>query len=160
MPLASAEGIALFFHILGGFVFVGGAIVAAVALEAARRRSQPAQIALLLMLTRVGVRLVACGGLVVLGFGLWLVTLSEFDFGDAWIEAALALFALAAGLGAVGGQRPKRARLLATRLAREGRPLEPELRRLLDDRVSLALNYVSGALVIAILALMVWRPGS
>jgi hypothetical protein len=30
---------------------------------------------------------------------------------------------------------------------------------LLDDPVSLGLNYLSGALLVVILALMVWKPG-
>jgi hypothetical protein len=65
--------IALFFHILGALLFVAGVVTAGVAFEAARRRHQPAEIALLLGLTRVGVLLVVVGALDVLGFGLWLV---------------------------------------------------------------------------------------
>ena len=34
-----------------------------------------------------------------------------------------------------------------------------ELRRLLDDRPALLANYGSAALVLAILVLMVWKPG-
>ncbi len=157
--LAAAERAALFLHILGALLFAGGVAVAAVALRAARRRSDPAEIALLLGLARAGVLLVVCGGLAVLGFGLWLVTLSEFDFDDGWIDAALGLFVLANALGAIGGRRPKRARLRAAQLAREGRPADSELRRLLDDPVSLAVNYLAGAVVVAILGLMVWKPG-
>jgi uncharacterized membrane protein len=62
-------------------------------------------------------------------------------------------------LGAIGGQRPKRARLLAERLAREGAGESPELRALLDHRVTRALNDVSGLLLVAILVLMVFKPG-
>jgi hypothetical protein len=63
-------------------------------------------------------------------------------------------------LGALGGRTPKQARLLASRLAAEGKPASPELRRLLDDRRALALNYLSGLLVLAVLVLMVWKPGA
>lgn len=150
--------LALFLHILGATLFAGGAIVAAVAYEAGRRREAPAEVALLLGLTRIGVVLVALGGLLVLGFGLWLVELSGVGFGARWIRWALALFALAAVLGAAGGRQPKRARLLANRLAREGAAASEELRRLLDDPLSRTANYASGALVVAILALMIWKP--
>jgi len=50
--------IALFLHLLGVLLFVAGIVVAGVAFEAARRRELPAEVALLLGLTRVGVLLV------------------------------------------------------------------------------------------------------
>ena len=106
MPVAAAESWATFFHLLGAFLFVGGVIVAGVAFEAARRRQGPAEIALLLGLTRLGVLLVALGALIVLPFGLWLVHVAGYGYGDAWIVAALVLFAAVSVLGGVGGQRP------------------------------------------------------
>jgi hypothetical protein len=60
-------------------------------------------------------------------------------------------------LGGPGGQRPKRARKLARRLAADGAPVNEELRALLDDQVSRAVNYGSLLLVVAILALMVFK---
>ena len=158
--LATTDSWALLFHLLGAFLFVGGMIVAGVAFEAARRRHEPAEIALLLGLTRIGVLFVALGALVVLPVGLWLVHLGRFGYGAGWVDAALALFVAASVLGAIGGQRPKRARKLAVRLAREGAEETDELRALLDDRVTLALNYVLLALVVAIVMLMVFKPGS
>jgi uncharacterized membrane protein len=157
--LAAADEWALFFHLTGAFVFVGGAIVAAVAFETARRRRVPGEIALLLGLARIGAVLVALGVLLVLPFGLWLVHLGGFGYGSAWVDAAIALLVVVAVLGAVGGQRPKRARKLAEQLARDGKAETSELRELLDDRVALVLNYVSAALVVAIVVLMVFKPG-
>jgi uncharacterized membrane protein len=154
----STHEVALFFHLLGALAFVAGAVVAGVAFETARRREQPREIVLLLGLTRIGVVLVGLGALVVLGFGLWLVDIDEVGFDTGWIQAALALYVLAVLLGAAGGQRPKRARRLATRLAAEDRPATAELRALLDDRLSRVANYGSGVALLAILALMVFKP--
>jgi uncharacterized membrane protein len=148
---------ALLVHLVGAFLFVGGLTVAAVSFEAARRRSEPAEIALLLGLSRWGVVLVGIGGVVVLAGGLWLAGVVH-AYGDAWLDAAIALFVITVAVGGVGGQRPKQARLLATKLAAEGGDAA-ELRRLLDDRTALALNYLGAVLVLAILVLMVWRPG-
>jgi uncharacterized membrane protein len=106
--------LALFFHLLGALLFVAGIILAGVAFEAARRRQRPADIALLLALTRVGVALVGIGALLVLGFGLWLVHLGGFGYGAGWIDAAIVLYLAALALGAIGGRRPKQARRLAT----------------------------------------------
>ena len=93
-----------------------------------------------------------------LGFGLWLVHLGGFGYGDGWIDAALVLFVAAIALGAVGGQRPKQARLLASRLAAEGQSASAELRALLDDRLSRAANYLAAGIAVAILVLMVFKP--
>jgi uncharacterized membrane protein len=148
-----AEHVALFLHLLGAFLFVSGAVVAGAAFEAARRRAEPQEIALLLGVTRVGVVLVGAGGLLVLACGLWLVHLTDAAYGDAWVQAALGLFVASALLGALGGRRPRQARVLA----RSGGPAD-EVRRLLDDPWSRVANYASAALVVAILALMVWQP--
>jgi uncharacterized membrane protein len=147
---------ALFFHLLGALLFVAGIVVAGVGFEAARRRERPAEIALLLALTRTGVLLVAVGALLLLGFGLWLVHLEHVGYDAGWVDASSALYLIV--LGGIGGQRPKRARRLAARLATEDAPANAELRALLDDPLSLAANYISAALVFAILALMVFKP--
>jgi len=157
MGVTSYE-IGLVVHLLGVLLLFGGALVAGVIFEAARRRSRPSEVALLLGATRVGAVLVAAGALLTLGGGLWLA--DEVDqLGEAWLQLSLVLFVLALVLGALGGQRPKQARRLARRLAENGDAMSSELRRLLDDRLSLVANYVSSALVLVILVLMVWQPG-
>ncbi len=113
--------LALFFHLLGALLFIAGIILAGVAFEAARRRQRPAEIALLLGLTRVGVALVGIGALLVLGFGLWLVHLGGFGYGAGWVEAAIALYVAALVLGAIGGRRPKQARRTRHAARRRGR---------------------------------------
>jgi uncharacterized membrane protein len=154
------EDAALFGHIVGAFLFVSGSVLAGIAFEAARRRSEPGEIALLLGLARIGAALVGVGMLLVLAFGLWLVHLGDWGYGAGWVDAALALFVAAAVLGGLGGQAPKRARQLAASLASAGEPKDDELRRALDDRTALAMNYASAVLVVAILVLMVWKPGA
>jgi len=148
----TSEHIALFFHILGALLFVSGAAVAGAAFEAARRRADVREIAALLGVTRIGVALVGIGGLLVLAMGHWLVHLTDADFGDAWLQAALALFVVSGALGGLGGRNPRHAR----ELAQSGGDLA-EVRRLLDDRLSRVASYASSALVLAILALMVWQ---
>lgn len=152
--------LALFFHLLGAFLLVAGIVLAGVAFEAARRCPTTAEIALLLGLTRIGILLVAVGTLLALGFGLWLVHLGHFGYGVGWVDAALGLLLAVVVLGAVGGQRPKKARKLAARLAADGQLPSAELRTLLDDRVARALNYVSALLLVVIIALMVFKPGA
>jgi uncharacterized membrane protein len=150
--------VALFGHILGVLIFVSGIVLAGVPFEIARRRTSPVEIATILGLARAGVPLVGTGALMLLGFGLWLVDVSGFDFSAGWIQAALGLFVAAMALGAVGGHRPKRARLHAAKLATDNQPGDAELRALLDDPVSRGINYASAAAILAILVLMVFKP--
>lgn len=152
--------VALFLHLLGAFSLVSGTVVAGVAFEVARRRQSPREIALLLSLTRVGVALVGLGTIVALPFGLWLVRLEYWSWSTTWIDAALALLVAMAVLGTIGGQRPKQARKLAARLAAEDAPGNSELRALLDDPLARASNYLSALLLLAIIALMVFKPGA
>jgi uncharacterized membrane protein len=151
--------VALFFHLLGAFALISGLVVAAVAFESARRRSTPSEIALLLGLSRIGVLLVGIGVVVAVGCGFWLVDLGSFG-GAGWVNAAIVLVVVLLGIGAGAGQRPKRARLLARELAGSGAGVSPELRVLLSDRMTLWANYVSALLLVAIVVLMVFKPGS
>lgn len=145
-------------HILGAFLLFGGALVAGVLFEAAARRERPSEVALLLGLARVGAAVVLVGAALVLVAGLWLA--SDIDqLGETWVVVSLVLFVAALVLGAAGGQRPKRARRMASALAERGAEPSSELRRLVNDPWSRSANYASSALVVVILVLMVWQPG-
>ncbi len=148
---------ALFLHLLGVVLFFSGMAVAAAGLAAARRRTRAGEIAALLQVTRWGVFLVAVGAVLVLVFGLWLVELTRWSLGDAWLSSALGLFLASVALGVAGGRRLKCARLAAEQLAAGGSgPEEPAA---LDrDRVADALNWLAVAAAVAVLVLMVWRP--
>lgn len=155
------DDLALFLHLTGALAFVAGIVVAGVAFESARERELPGEIALLLGLARWGALLAVVGAGTLLACGLWLVGLEDdVGFGTGWLDAALGLFVLAVLLGAGAGRRPRQARELAERLRRDGAGASPKLRALLDDPASRLANYGSAALVVAILALMVFKPGA
>ena len=80
--------------------------------------------------------------------------------GEAWIWLAIVLWVVLNAAGGIGGRREREVRELAQRLAAEGDAPSEELRAGLNDRVALALNLVSALGVVAILALMIWKPGS
>ncbi len=81
--------VALVLHLLGALTFVAGIGLAGAAFEAARRRERPAEIALLLGLTRIGVLLVALGTLLIAAFGLWLVHLGRWGYGSGWVDISI-----------------------------------------------------------------------
>lgn len=150
----------LFLHVTGAFFVLGGAVMAAVFNVAALRRSRPSEIALLFRLARVAVVTIGAGMVLTLVFGLWLVHDVGYGWGQTWIVLALVLWLVSNALGGIGGGREKRVRRLAERLATEGDAPSPELTARLRDPVWLALSWGSGLLIVAILALMIWKPGT
>ena len=146
-------------HVLGAFLFVSGSILAGLLHFAAMRRERPSEIAVALRLVRVAVVIVGIGSVVSLGLGIWLVDyLPGYDFDDAWILAALVLWAVSVALSGPGGTRARHARELAERLAAAGDAPSEDLKRAVADRAALALNYASFAVLLAILGLMIWKP--
>jgi len=154
------ENLALFLHFIGAFLLVSGTVVAAVAFECGRKRSVPNEIAAILGLARIGAMMVGVGLILAVACGIWLVNLGDWGFNSGWISAAFMLVFAATVTGAIGGQTPKRARLLASKLANEGGQVTDELRALLNDRRALVLNYASGLLMLALIVVMVWKPGA
>lgn len=150
----------LFLHVTGAFCVLGGAVMAGVFNIAALRRERPSEIALLFRLTRVAVVSIGLGMGLTLVFGLWLAHYLGYSWGQTWIVLALVFWVLSNALGGIGGGREKRLRQLAERLASEGDAPSPELSAQLHDLRWMALNWVSGLLIVTILALMVWKPGS
>jgi uncharacterized membrane protein len=151
----------LLFHIVGAFLLFSGSVVAGILHLAAMRRERPSEIGLLLRLIRPAVPLIGIGALLTLALGLWLTDeVGYASYGDGWIVAALVLWVVGNALGGAGGRPLREAGELAARLAADGDRPSEELNRAVADRRALFLNYASLASVVAILVLMVWKPGA
>jgi uncharacterized membrane protein len=148
---------ALLLHLAAVITFFSGLAVAASAQLGAWRRQRAGEVAAVLALARVGALLVAGALVFVVGSGLWLVDATAWSLDEGWLAASLALLLVSLLLGAIGGRRAKRARLLATTQPPEAPP-SPETLALLRDRASLAANLLAAAAAVGILVLMVWRP--
>jgi uncharacterized membrane protein len=147
----------LFFHLLGAFCFFAGAAVAGTLQLGAMRREKPSEILTLLRLTRVGVVVVVGGALLTLGFGIALAEHEGYGLSPTWIQAALGLWVASVVLGAIGGRTARHARYRAEELAARDDLPDPDLSALVRHRPSLWLSYASGALLVAIVVLMVWK---
>jgi uncharacterized membrane protein len=152
----SDDGI-LFLHLAGVLLFVGGAIAAAVLRLAATTRQRPSEIALLLGAVRPAVPLVAGGFALAVAAGFWLAHRLGIELGAAWLTLTFALLVWMLVAGAVAGRQDRHTRELAERLADDDTP-SPELSRRLRNPVNLALNASMLAAVVAVVALMVWKP--
>jgi uncharacterized membrane protein len=151
----------LAFHVSGAFLLVGGGVLAAAFSVAGARSDAPREIALFLGLVRVAVPAVLLGSLLTLGLGLWLVAERDYSITDPWIALSLVVFVAGLLAGQAGGVRDRETRVLAQRLAAEGVDLaNDELRARMRDPVSLALSWGSGAAMVVVLGLMIWKPGA
>ena len=156
----SGHDLALLVHLTGVVFLFSGMSIAGVLHAAARRQQRPSQVALLLGQTRIGVLFVGVGSLFVLVGGFWLIGESDgfYSLGDGWILTGLVLLLAAFILGWMGGQQPKRARLLAEQLAADGDAPSVELHTLLDDPRASALNYAAAGAIFLAFVLMIWKP--
>ena len=161
-PAVSTYEWLLVLHLLAAFCFVSGSIAAGLLHWVAMHREQPSEVALLLRLVRPMVLVVGIGSLGALGLGIWLTRDNPdgVTLGDGWVIAAIVLWLAAGALAGPAGKRLRHARELAERLAAQDDLPSETLRAAVADRTALALNYASFALVIAILVLMVFKPGA
>ena len=150
----------LMLHIAAAFLLVGGSTAAGILNALAIRSERPSEAALLLRLIRYTLPLIFAGVLGTLLFGLWLWHDLGFGFGTGWIWAALVLWALASALGGRGGRHQEQVREAAEQEAAAGDTMSGELRARLRDPKALAVNYAAGVATLAVLVVMIWKPGS
>ncbi|HEX3562162.1 MAG TPA: hypothetical protein VHU24_04930 [Solirubrobacterales bacterium] len=127
----------LFFHVLAAFFLAAAALIySAFVLGSPVNR---------------GTRLVAeilwgLGGLGVLAFGVWLAfNRPEYEIYDGWIIAALVLWVLMMGSGA--------------RASRDVKPTGDDSAVAVDRRTAFA-HWMRIVWFIALLVVMVWKPGA
>ena len=150
----------LIFHVTGAFLLLGGGAIAAALNLSALGRERPSEIVLLFGLIRIAVVAISVGTALAFVFGLWLVHEAGYGYFDGWVIAAFVLLIVANALGGAGGEGEQATAKLGRELAAAGDAPSPELKARVRDPISLTLSYGSGLVLIAILALMVWKPGA
>jgi len=127
----------LFFHVLAAF-FLGAAVVMFSSFVLGGPRSRPRSL--------VGDVQWGGGGLGTLALGIWLaLNRPEYDLWDGWIIAALVLWVLATGSGA--------------QASRGVQPTADGSAVAIDRRTSFA-HWMRVLYVVALLVVMVWKPGA
>ena len=149
---------ALFLHLAGVLLFVGGSIAVTALRLLAIGKERPAESAILLRAVRPLVPLVSLGLLLTLGAGAWLAHELGVPYDAGWLRWTYALVAWLVVVGAVAGRLDRRTRELAERAAAAGEASSAELARRLRDPVALALDASMLLATLAIVALMVWKP--
>ena len=149
---------ALFLHLSGVLLFVGGSIAVTALRLLAIGKDRPSESAVLLRAARPLVPLVGVGLLLTLGAGVWLADELGVPYDAGWLRAAYVLIVWLGLAGAVAGRRDRRTRELAEREAVERERPSAELTRRLRDPIALTLDLSMLVATIAIVALMVWKP--
>lgn len=149
---------ALFLHLSGVLLFVGGSIAVTALRLLAIGKQRPSESALLLRSVRPLVPVVGAGLLLTLGAGVWLADELRVPYDSGWLQWAYALIVWLGVVGGIAGRRDRRTRELAERVAAEGDRPSEELARRLRDPVALTLDASMLVATLAIVALMVWRP--
>jgi predicted integral membrane protein DUF2269 len=153
----------LFLHVTGAFLLIGGIVTAGIlniaAITADRR---PSEIALLYGLIRPAVAAIGIGLLLTLAIGLWLVGESpwNYGYGDAWVIVAIVLWVIGSWLGNAGGKHQRETRQIAQDLAARDDVATPDLIARVRSPGPLAMSYASGLVALAILGIMIWKPGA
>ena len=109
----------LFLHVLAAMAWVGGAILLGVLVTAVLRTRQADAVERFVRVLPVfGPRVLAPATIGVVGLGVWLVLDSTaWDFGQFWVQLALALFA---GAFVIGAAHQSRAAIHAERAVERG----------------------------------------
>jgi uncharacterized membrane protein len=147
-------------HVLSAFAWVSALVVYSVVIAAGREASVPSDVLRLFRVVRVGDALIAVGMIGTIVFGIWLA-LDEYEIWDGWIIAALVLWLVAGAVGGRVGKIYNATRDRAQALVDEGADVpSPELGAMLRTRRGLLLHSLMILLTLAILVVMVYKPGA
>jgi uncharacterized membrane protein len=149
---------ALFLHLAGVLLFVGGSIAVTALRVLAIGKERPSESATLLRAVRPVVPLVGTGLLLTLGAGAWLANELGVPYDSGWLQWTYVLVVWLGLVGAIAGRRDRKTRELAERVAADGDRPSDELARRLRDPVALTLDASMLVATVAIVALMVWKP--
>ena len=151
---ATAYDWQLFAHVLAGMVWLGAIVLLEViAIRVVTGDDDLAAGRLVGTLRAVGPLVMAPMPVILLGFGIWMVADNEaWDFGQTWVQVALALFAVAF---AIGTAHQSRTALAAERAAAAGehREARDHLRR---------WTWGMGAIILLLVVAtwdMIFKPG-
>jgi uncharacterized membrane protein len=157
----SLYGWVLSLHLLSAFALVGALVLFMIALVAARRIENPDAVPVLGRIVGVGTAALRAGLVGTVVFGVWLVfVVKGYTIWKGWILAALILWIATGVLGDRSVVLYKRAARLAESGAAESSVTGREPATAFRGRALLGFRLGALLAAIAILALMIWKPGA
>jgi uncharacterized membrane protein len=149
-------------HILSAFAWVAALVIYTVVVATGWGLTVPSDVVRMFRVSRVGDALIAVGMLGTIIFGIWLaIERDEYQVWDGWIIAALVLWLVAGAVGGQVGNIYNGARDRARALLDEGQDApSPELNAMLRSQRGLVLLGLMILVVLAILVIMIYKPGA
>ena len=149
-------------HLLAAAALVAALVVLAVVAAALRGTDVPAPTLRLGRLARVGTATIILGTLGTLLTGVWLaISLDGVALRDGWVIAGIVLWALVTGAGQKAGAEYGRSLDLANELDASGRAgASAELAARNRTAMGQAMLALAGAAALAVLVVMIWKPGA
>ena len=150
----------LFLHVLSAFCYLGAYVWFTAVIVAGRRTDDPERAAGLFGAVRWGNVLATIGGVGTIALGIWLaIYVDEYQIWDGWIIASLVLWAISVELGRREGKEYNRARDLANELRAQSATSSPKLQAALRTQTGVVYHVLGSIAVLAILWLMIYKPG-
>ena len=149
-------------HLLSAFVYVAGMVVFWVLVVWLRRIDQPEDTIRVQPVVKLGTIGTGIGAVGTIVFGLWLTfSVGGYRIWDAWIIAAIVLWAIAGGVGGRAGKEYRQGTDKAQELAAAGQTgSSAELLALNRTSRGLLLHAISSAALLLLLVDMIWKPGA
>ena len=149
-------------HLLSAFALVGAIVLFSVVIVVVRRTDSPEQVVSAGRLLPVGNVAVIVGSLGVIVFGVWLaISLEDVEIWDAWVLAAIVLWAITSEAGRRSDPEFAPAIERANELVAAGQ-LGPdaELAGLTRTSKGMTLHLIATVGTLLILIDMIWKPGA
>jgi len=149
-------------HVLAAFSLVAALVLYTFVIVVSWNLALPSGVSRMFRLARVGDVAVAVGSVGTLVFGIWLaIDSDDYQVWDGWIIAALVLWALSLETGRRTGTVYNAVRDRARGLVAEGRDTpQPELNAMLRSSTGLTLHAATVVLILALLVIMIYKPGA
>ena len=153
---------ALALHVLSAFAFVGGIVLFWVLIIAGWNTDTPEDTLRMEPVAKVGNVAVGigAGGTLLLGI-LLALSYGDYNLWDGWIIAAFVLWIATAAVGSRTGAEYMKPLVKARELSSAGQTgPNAELLALNRTQRGVVLHAVSSLIVLALLVMMIWKPGA
>ena len=149
-------------HVLSGFAMAGTLVVYWVLIVAMRNIDNASDTIAYARVATLGNRVVIAGTVGTLVFGLWLaISEPEYQPWDGWVVAAIVLWGASGFTGSRAGTEYTKPLVRAEELRAAGEEGAPgELRALNRTSTGLLMHTLSSLLIVALVAVMIWKPGA
>ena len=149
-------------HVLAAFSLVAALVLYSTVIALSWNLAVPSDVVRLFRITRIGDAAIVVGSIGTLVLGIWLaIDSDEYQVWDGWVIAALVLWAVSMATGGKTGNVYNATRDRARALVAEGRDVaDSELSAMVRSSSGLALHAATVVLVVALLVVMIYKPGA